>query len=71
MKQVITRCVCDICGLPIELNSGIWYFTGGKTVRIKNGVLSKKWEKLDLCNDCFENMGEWLKAKKREKEAMK
>lgn len=70
MKQVITRCVCDICGLPIELKRGTWYFTGGKTVKIKHGIFSK-WEKLDLCNDCFESMEEWLKAKRKETEATK
>lgn len=70
MKQVITRCICDICGSPIEPKMGTWHFTGGKTVKIKNGIFSK-WEKFDLCNDCFESMEEWLKAKRKGKKATK
>lgn len=70
MKQVITRYICDICGLPIEPKSGTWHFSGGKTVKIKYGIFSK-WKKLDLCDDCFESMGEWLKAKKRGRETTK
>ena len=57
MKEVIVKYTCDICG----------YRAADRHFKIKepvSGTKLKKWERIDICGDCYHNFYNMCRSKK-------